>query len=212
VNAPAWLSDLLSILVLGLAFYSLWRLLIARVWGRTVDVETDVLHLLAGIAAAGLISNWARTLPRSVWAVLFVAGGIYFAVRAVDSRAEAGQRSRLLGGLGCCVVLVYAFTAGVAPSTLHGSTAGQYTMAGMPGMILDQTERFPALGLVFVVGLAFAAVVVVNRAGSMPASKPVPVTGGANDGAPIALAPRSVEFCRVLLLLVLAYAILTKLV
>lgn len=212
MNAPTWLSNLISILMLALACYSLWRLLIARLWGRGIDYETDGLHLLAGIAAAGLISSWGRTLPRSVWAVLFVAGGVYFAVCAGRAWAETAERRRLLGGFGCCAVLVYAFTAGVAPSTLHGSTAGQYTMAGMPGMILDQTERFPALGLVFVVALAFAAVLVVNRAGSMPTAKPVPVTGGANDGAPIPLAARSVEICRVLLLLVLAYAILTKLV
>jgi hypothetical protein len=214
VNAPAWLSNLLSILMLGLAFYSLWRLLISRAWGRSTDFEMDALHLLAGIAAAGLISTWARTLPRGAWTVVFAACGVYFAVRAARAWADASGRRRMIGGAGCCAVLLYMFTAGVAPSTLHGSTAGQYTMAGMPGMIMDQTVTYPSIGLIFVVGLAFSAVALVNRIGAAPAPRPAPVVGGPNDGAPVfsALAPRSVQLCRVLLLLVLAYAILSKLV
>lgn len=212
MNAPAWLSNLFSILMIALACYALWRLLIARAWGRAVDYETDGLHLLAGLAAGGLITSWARTLPRPAWAVVFVVVGIYFAVRAAQMWDEAGRRRRLLGGFGCCAVLVYAFTAGVAPSTLNGSTAGQHTMAGMPGMILDQTERFPALGLVFVVALAFAAVVVVNRAGSMPTAEQAAQVGGPKDGALGVLTPRVAEVCRVLLLLTLAYVILSKLV
>ena len=245
MNAPYWLSDLISILMLALGFYSLWRLLVVRFWGYTTDYETDALHLLAGIAAAGIISNWARTLPRSVWLVLFAAAGVYFLVKAVQawsapvrpatstgrstpvtasrstsastsaaaaSLAVSDSRYRLLGAVGCCAVLVYCFAAGVAPSTINGSTAGSFTMAGMPGMIIDQTEHFPALGLILVVVLAFAAVFAVNRVGSMPTAKPVPVIGGPDDGTPAALAPRSVELGRILLLLVLAYAILTKLV
>ncbi|MBR7833395.1 DUF5134 domain-containing protein [Actinospica durhamensis] len=214
MNAPYWLSDLVSLLMLVLGLYSLWRLLVVRFWGYTTDYETDALHLLAGVAAAGIVSSWARTLPRPVWLVLFAAAGVYFAFRAARawSATAPEPRRRMLGAVGCCAVLVYCFAAGVAPSTIHGSTAGSFTMAGMPGMIMDQTEHFPALGLILVVGLAFAAVFAVNRAGSMPVTKPTPVIGGPDDGAPVALAPRTVELGRVLLLLVLAYAILTKLV
>jgi hypothetical protein len=227
VNAPAWLSNLLSMLMLALAAYSLWRLLIARAWERDTDYETDALHLLAGLAAAGLISTWAHTLPRGAWTVVFAAGGVYFAVRAVRSWAEAGDRRRLVGGGACCAVLVYMFTAGVAPSTLHGSTAGQYTMAGMPGMILDQTLTYPSIGLIFAVGLAFAAVAVLNRmapmtaqdgpaqaasAGSAGSVSSGGSEGGNGGGSGLMLAPRSVDVCRILIVLVLAYAILTKLV
>jgi hypothetical protein len=214
MNAPAWLSNLFSILMVAVVCYSLWRLLIARVWGRAVDYETDGLHLLAGIAAASLITNWARTLPRPAWAVVFVVAGVYFAYRAAWAWDAADRRRRSLGGLGCCAVLVYAFTSNVAPSTLNGSTAGQHTMAGMPGMIVDQTERFPALGLLLVVALAFAAVAVVNRAGSMPPAEEgrAPAAGGPKDVALSVLTPRTAEVCRVLLLLTLVYAILSKLV
>lgn len=216
MNAPSWLSTLISLLMIAVAVYALWRLLIARIWERRIDYEADALNLAAGVAVAGLVSDWARTLPRAAWTVLFAAGGVYFVVRAVRAWERGPERRRLLGGVACCAVLVYMFLAGVAPSTLQGSTVGQVTMAGMPGMILDQTVSFPAIGLVFVVGLAFAAVFVVNRAGSRPVAKPArTVVGGPNDGARAdhaVLAPRSVEICRVLLLLVFAYAILSRLV
>ncbi|MBR7834473.1 hypothetical protein KDL01_14455 [Actinospica durhamensis] len=212
MNAPNWLSTLLSIAMIAVACYALARMLIAQGWRRGVDYETDALLLLAGLATAGLISNWARTLPRPGWTVVFVAGGVYLAVRAARVWTDTRARRPLLGGLGCCAVLVYAFTADVAPSAIHGSTAGAYTMAGMPGMIVDQTERFPALGLALVVALAFASVVAVNRAGSMPQIEQGPAIGGPRDGAPVPLSPRSVLLCHVALLLVLAFAILGKIV
>jgi len=212
VNAPIWLSTLLSVLMVAVACLALARMVVAGGWRRGVDYETETLHLLAGLAAAGLISDWARTLPRPVWAVLFAVAGVYLAARAWQSWPDSTARRVLLGGLGCCAVLVYAFTADIGPSAVRGSTAGSFTMAGMPGMIYDQTERFPALGLALVAALAFAAVAVVNRAGSTPRVVARPAVGGPQDGAVVPLAPRTVAASRVVLLLVLAFAILSKIV
>lgn len=212
MNAPSWLSSLISILALAVAGYSLWRLLVSRPFNRTTDYESDGLHLLGGVAAAGLISEWAHTLPRALWTALFAVAGGYFLVRAALVWDASGERRRRLGAAACCAVFVYMFAAGVAPSTLNGSTAGQVTMAGMPGMILDQTVRYPSIGLILVVGIAFGAVLLVNRAGSVPPARPAPALGGPDDGAPLALAPRTALICRVLLLLVTAYAILAGLV
>jgi hypothetical protein len=228
VNAPNWLTAFVSTLMIFVAGYSVWRLAISRAWGRATDYESDVLHLAVGIAAAGLIAKWAHTLPRSVWTVLFVAGGVYFAVRTYRSWSDRAVRGRLLADTACCAVVVYMFAAGVAPSTLNGSTAGQYTMAGMPDMILDSTITYPAIGLIFAVGLCFYAVSVLNRmapmtaqdgaaqaAGACSASSVGKVSGGGSEdgsGSGLMLAPRSVDVCRILIVLVLAYAILTKLV
>ncbi|WP_034271779.1 hypothetical protein [Actinospica robiniae] len=209
MNAPIWLSTLLSVLMVAVACAALVRMVIAGGWRRAVDYETEGLHLIAGLAAAGLISAWAGTLPRPAWTVVFVAAGVYLAARAWRSWADVKVRRPLLGGLACCVVLVYALTADVRPSVIHGSTAGSFAM---PDMILDQTERFPALGLALVVALAFAAVAAVNRAGMTPRPEPQPAIGGPQDGAAVLLAPRFVTLSRVLLFVVLAFAILSKIV
>ncbi len=217
MNAPNWLTAFVSTLMIFIAAYSVWRLAISRAWGRATDYESDVLHLAVGIAAAGLIAKWAHTLPRSVWTVLFVAGGIYFAVRTYRSWGDRLVRGRLLADTACCAIIVYMFAAGVAPTDLTGSTAGQYTMAGMPGMIEDSTITYPTIGLTFVVGLCFYAVTVLNRIQPMTAEERSPqvvsdglVEGGRGGG--LMLAPRSVDVCRILIVLVLAYAILTKIV
>jgi hypothetical protein len=220
VNAPNWLTAFVSTLMIFIAGYSAWRLAISRAWGRVTDYESDVLHLAVGIAAAGMIAKWAHTLPRSVWTVLFVAGGVYFAYRTYRTWGDRGVRGRLLADTACCAIIVYMFAAGVAPSNLSGSTAGLYTMAGMPGMIEDSTITYPAIGLIFAVGLCFYAVVVLNRMQPLTAedraARSVEATsvGGSNDGArnSLMLAPRSVDVCRILIVLILAYAILTKLV
>ncbi len=247
MNAPPFLPVVLSLLMLAAAVYSLWRLAVARVLERAIDVEADLLHLAAGLAAAGLVSSWARTLPRDLWAVLFAAAAVYFAYRAWEAWDEPRARLVPAARAGLSGVFVYAFLAGVAPSTLHGSTAGQYTMAGMPGMIKDQTIALPALGLILVVALAFYAVAVVARLSPEPDPEPAVGSAGktataanaANVGKPgrtaaaaaaakapaaksagnrpteastALLAPRSVEICRIVLVLVLAYAILSKLV
>jgi hypothetical protein len=192
MNAPTWLTAIIATLMILVAGYSAWRLAISRAWGRATDHESDALHLALGIAGAGMVADWAHTLPRPIWTVLFALGGVYFIVR--KRRMETA----------CCAVVVYMFLAGVAPTTIHGSTAGQYTMAGMDGMILDQTITYPSIGLIFVVGLCFYAVSVLNKI------EPLSVDTG--RGNPLLLAPRSADVCRIVIVLVLAYAILTKLV
>lgn len=203
MNAPAFLPVTLSILLVLIAVYALWRMAAAPLLGLSTSLETDLLLLAVGVAGAGLVSAWAHTLPRAVWAVLFGVGACYFAVRAVVARGHLAYRGRAVAHACGCLVLVYMFLAGVGPSTLRGSTAGQYTMAGMPGMYVDTTMTYPALGLACVAAMAFYAVSVVAR--PTPSTE---VPGGARGG----FAPGSVEACRVLVTLVLAYAILSKLV
>jgi hypothetical protein len=168
VNAPSFLPLVLSALMILVAGYALWRLGVARAWGQSTDTETDVLHLAAGVAAAGLLSAWAHTLPRDVWTALFSLGTGWFAYRMRADWPDPAARRAAAAHTGVCAVFVYAFGAGVAPSTIHGSSAGQFTMAGMPEMIKDQTVALPALGLVLVAALAFTAVAAVARLSPEP--------------------------------------------
>ena len=47
-----------------------------------------------------------------------------------------------------CAIAVDMLLAGVAPSTINGSTAGYYPMAGMTDMYKDATITYPVLGIV----------------------------------------------------------------
>lgn len=204
MNAPPFLPATLSVLLILIAAYTAWRLAAAAVLELRTDRETDALLLLASVAAGGLLSTWAHTLPRTVWTVLFALAAGYFAVRAATTGTDTARRTRhVVHGVGS-LVLVYMFSAGVAPSTLHGTTAGQYTMAGMPGMYVDTTITFPAIGLVCVAAMAFYAASSISRIN--------PVLSDATTTVPSVFAARSIEACRIVLVLILAYGILSKLV
>jgi len=201
VNAPAFLPAAFSILLIIVAAYALWRAVAGPLLRLGTHVDTDLVLLVGSIAGAGLVSAWAHTLPRTVWAGLFAAAACYFTARAGLNRSKAPARNQAIAHASGCLVLLYMFLAGVGPSTLHGSTAGQYTMAGMPGMYVDTTIAYPALGLVSVAAIAFYSVVVVAH------TEPKAAADGSSG-----FAPGSVEACRVIVALILAYAILSKLV
>jgi hypothetical protein len=201
VNAPTFLPTAISALLILVAGYAAWRLLAGPALELRTDRETDVLLLLAGVAGAGLISSWAHTLPRTAWSILFALLACYLALRAATVRDQPPRRARFVAHAAGSLVLLYMFLAGVAPSTLHGSTAGEYVMAGMPGMYMDTTITYPAVGLVCVAAIAFYAATGLSRLSTADAAS-----------APSVAAPRSVEVCRIVIALALAYAILSKLV
>jgi hypothetical protein len=216
MNEPAWLPAILAVAMLAVTGYCLWRIAMARPLGVTTDATHDAVLALLGLATAGMLVHWMHLLSPGTWAAVLGAAGIMALTHAAPQirrgeRVEAADRARpaarnstrhaLIGASGCAIA-VYMLLAGVAPSTINGSTAGQYTMAGMPGMIKDTTITFPAIGLILVVVLAGYVVVDLDRS-----------TGPADpEAAARTLAPRSVAVCRVALAVTMAFAILAKLV
>ena len=219
MNAPAWLTVLVTVMALAVAVFFAWRLVVAGGFNRAIEPETDVFYAAVGLALAGMLARWMRVLPPGVWAVVFGCATVWFVVRCVRAHrvGDCGARGRYAFDAGVASVLVYMPVAGVAPSTLRGSTAGMVTMAGMPGMMVDSTEHAPALGLLLVLGVVGGAVVLLDRLSA--ARSVVSERVGAADGdltdqaAPLPpLLPRIAGACRILLLIVIAYAILGKLV
>ncbi|HEY3869720.1 MAG TPA: DUF5134 domain-containing protein [Actinocrinis sp.] len=211
MNAPPWLPDILAVVMLAVAAFSLWRAAVARSWGRAGDYDADALHALIALALAGMLVRWLETLPRGVWTALFAAAALWFAGRlawSVRRGLGRAQRGRYAAGAAAGAAMVYMLLAGVAPSTLDGSTAGQYTMAGMDGMVKDTTLDYPSLGLLLAAAMAVYAVAVLNRVGLAPAGDGAAAGG---PGLPL-LAPRAADCCRVVLAVTMAYAILTKIV
>lgn len=218
MNAPAWLTVLVAALTLGVAMFFAWRLAVAGVFGRAVEWETDLFYAVAALALAGMLARWMRLLPPGVWAAVFGCAALWFVTRTVQAHGtrEVDARGRYGLHAALAAVLVYMPLAGVAPSTLSGSTAGMVTMAGMPGMIVDGTERAPGLGLLLVLAAVVGAVVLLDRlsaaAGPARGSAGVVLDPMDRPGPLPPLLPRVAGACRVLLLVVVAYAILGKLV
>jgi hypothetical protein len=200
MNAPAWLPVILAAAMLAIAAYSLWRIAMARVLGPSSanpDFAHDAVVFLLALATAGMLVRWMHVLNPGIWALLLGVAGIWLAFRAAIA-AVAG-----------CAIAVYMLLAGVAPSTINGSTAGYYTMAGMSDMYKDTTITFPALGIILSVVLLGYAVTALDRL--TPSQSSAESTPGAASAAQ-ALAPRALVLCEVAIVVTMAYAILAKLV
>ena len=215
MNAPGWLPPILAAVMLLVAAYSLWRLAMARILGLTADLAHDAVVFLLSVATAGMLVSWMNVLRPGIWALLLGAVGVGFAAHAVRQRrsapkgATAGSARVSLFAAGGCAVAVYMLLAGVAPSTIKGSTAGYYTMAGMSDMYKDTTITFPALGVALCIVLLGYAVIALDRITALPETAERASTGVAGTRA---FAPRSVTACEIAIVVTMAYAILAKLV
>ena len=83
------------------------RLVEARPWQRGSGLlDTDMAHLLMGIAMAGMLASRLTTLSNAAWVVIFAVLTAWFAFRVVmDARANGAQA---LAGGHCAPHLVHS--------------------------------------------------------------------------------------------------------
>ncbi len=160
VTGPAWLAGALAAVVLTVAVFGVGRLVLG--WRRPGEADADVVHVLMGVAMAGMFVPRLATLPDSAWEIAFAAGAAWFGWRAVRDRTGAGPAA-VPGRAGAgpavgpdpagrrrwcacpvphlvdCLAMVYVLwavpavaTAGRAGGTASGM-AGMSTAAGRPG-------------------------------------------------------------------------------
>jgi hypothetical protein len=146
---PAWILDLLAALMLVVAAVSAVRLVVARPWRPgSVIIDTDIAHLLMGIAMAGVLASSLSTLPNVAWEIIFGVMIAWFAFRVVlDARANG---VRALAGGHCAPHLVHS---GAMLYMFVGMTSSSGAMAGMPGMSAGSSSMLmlsdPTLAFVF---------------------------------------------------------------
>jgi len=145
---PAWILDIFASLMLVVAAVSVARLVAARPWQRgAIVTDTDISHLLMGLAMAGMLASSLTTLPDTAWEVVFGVLSAWFAYRVVRDARVNGVRA--LAGGHCAPHLVhssamlYMFLALSTSATTGGSSMG-----GVGGSPI-QALRYPTLAFVF---------------------------------------------------------------
>ena len=146
---PAWILDIFAAIMLVVAAVSAARLLEVRPWQRgAVITDTDISHLLMGIAMAGMLAPSLTTLPDDAWAVVFGVLAVWFGYRVVRDYQASGTRALAVGHCAPHLVhsaaMLYMFLAITTPAMSGGS--GMAGMAGMSGM---GALHVPTLGFVF---------------------------------------------------------------
>ncbi len=136
---PGWILDTFAAIMLAVAAVSAARLVVARPWRhgtQAILADTDISHLLMGIAMAGMLVASLQTLPNDAWAGIFAVLTAWFAYRVIRDSRASGVRALAAGHCAPHLIhaaaMLYMFVAFTAPAA-HAS-GGMGMAGGMTGM------------------------------------------------------------------------------
>ncbi len=124
MTSPGWLDGVYAALMMLVAACCAARLAIGRLRARATEFDADGLHVVMGVAMAGMFEPRLNPLPAFVSPAVFAAVA-WFAWRAVLGRGRA-VASR------CAHPLPHAVECGAMVYTLF--PPGRAQGAAMPGM------------------------------------------------------------------------------
>lgn len=104
---------------------------------RWTSLDAEGLHVAMGVAMAGMLLPQLRFLPEQVWEVVFGAGALWFAGRAIAARSAGVRPSALFLG-GCaplaqvieCLAMIFMLLPVAGSASGRSRSMGQ----GMAGM------------------------------------------------------------------------------
>jgi hypothetical protein len=138
---PAWLTVGLASLMLLIAASSAGRLAVWRLRGRQIEPDVDSLHLLMGVAMAGMLEPRLSPVPYTAWLAVFAAGAAWFTWHAVRTRTRARGRAGAHRAPHAveCAAMIYMLLPG--RPAIHGPAMA------MPGMSAPAAAN-PAVALI----------------------------------------------------------------
>lgn len=220
MTGSAPLGYLLAAVMIVTAAYCVTRLLAARLRGRPTAPAADIVHVVMGVAMAGMLVPRLSLLPAGAWEVVFGAavgwfgGQVIRAWRGTGGGAQAAHQAPHLLASGA---MLYMFVA-VSPASAGLAGPAMAASAAMGGHSAA-TIRFPFLAFVFALALLGHVVWVTDR---LPALAPVSALrqagGGAGAwpgaapyprGAP--LSPRLAASCEIVMGITMGYMLIMML-
>ncbi len=130
---PPWLAVGVASLMLLIAVSSAGRLALSRLRGWHAEPDVDGLHVLMGVAMAGMFEPRLSPVPYTAWLAVFAVTATWFAWRTIHARA-----SRRASGWRCAHPAPHAVEcAAMIYMLLPGRSLGHppaMAMPGMPGM------------------------------------------------------------------------------
>jgi hypothetical protein len=86
VTGPSWLAAAIAALMLLIAASCAVRLGISRSRGRATETDANGLHIVMGIAMAGMLEPRLGLLPGVAWQATFAAAAAWFGWQAIRAR------------------------------------------------------------------------------------------------------------------------------
>lgn len=210
ITGPSWLADSCASVMLIVAVYSAARLPFVWASPRRTHVDSDVAHLLMGVAMAGMFAPALNALPAGLWEVVFAVVAAWSVCRCIAQVTRRGKPRYLADsrqGVSCCppdhypthVVMAFAmlYMYLVAPTATLSNMGSAMTSSAS-----GTTADFVELPLLFLLVLLGSCVFELDRAGRLwrereaqglpaPAVQPTArtVLVGALNGARLSAAP-----------------------
>ena len=94
MSGPAWLAGGLAVLMIAIAVYCAGRLAVSRLRGRDTEAATDGLHVVMGVAMAGMFEPRLTPIPDAAWRAVFTVAAAWFAWQAVRAAADPAHAAR----------------------------------------------------------------------------------------------------------------------
>lgn len=212
MSGPAWLAAGFAVLMIMIAACRACRPAISRLRGKRAELGTDGLHVLMGVAMAGMLQPRLAVAPGPVWSGVFAAGAAWFAWQATPAARRAGRARSAHPGAHAieCAAMVYML---VPVGSWPSGRDGQMPMGGMsPGATVGN----PALTLIlalFMLGYAlWAADRLTSRAWARDAALAASPAGTLTAAHyPPALAPRLAGCYTIAMAGTMGYMLLTML-
>ena len=222
--SPAWLTAIFAAASLAVAVYCAGRLVVARRGHRPTELDTDGAHVIMGVAMAGMLVSGLRTLPSTIWEVVFAAAAMWFGYRMLQARRGAQsspwRSSHPLPHLVECAAMVFMFlilpaAAGAATSSVSmtmTATESRFSFLTLPlavylfGYVVWLGDR---------VTLHAAAPALATALATAPASAGPRPGSGSGSGSPEParpyLAPRCAAICKITMGITMGYMLILML-
>jgi hypothetical protein len=226
MTGPSWLAAVLAGVMLLIAAGSAARLTLWRLRGRAAEPEADALHVLMGVAMAGMLEPRISPVPDTVWRVVFGASAAWFAWRAVRARSHkhpAGDRRPEPGSWRCAHPAPHCVeSAAMVYMLIPAAARGHAPAMSMPGMAGMSAAANPAVALVLVLFMLGYIVWTADRMTNQPRARTIsaginPAAEAAADRREVAgagaldaaLAPRAAACSKIAMSLAMGYMLLT---
>jgi Domain of unknown function (DUF5134) len=206
MSGPAWLAGGLAILMIVIALSCAARLAISRLRRRNTDRDADALHVLMGVAMAGMLEPRLTPVPVTVWRAVFAAAAAWFAWQAIRPARQAGRARRAhptAHAVECAAMVYMLLPVGSWP-------LGHGLRAAMPGMSQGTTIGNPALTLVLVLFMLGYVLWAIDRLAHLSRTPAVATAYPQPAGIPV-LAPRLAASYKITMAITMGYMLIVML-
>ena len=186
MNAPAWLAGCFAALMVVIAACCAARLALPWLRGRNTERDADALHVLMGVAMAGMLEPRLTAVPVTAWRAVFAAAAAWFAWQAMRRGRRAAEARCAYPAAHAveCVAMVYMLLPVGSWTSGHGSGMA------MPGMNQGTAVGNPALTLVLALFMLGYVLWAIDRLAHLsrtpaPATVGVPTAGSSAQAARI---------------------------